>query len=76
MTRVRIGSKIRITSDNENYKDFFDKVLTVTNIATSVEQHQGYDNSVNSEDEKPMQLVDCEGFDCSIYEYEFEVAKF
>ena len=64
---VKVGSKIRITSDN--YKEV-GKVCKVTHVARSVREHPGYDEGVGGA------LVDCKigkrhlGY--SLYEWEFE----
>ena len=64
---VRIGDKIRILNENRNYNDWADKIWTVNHIATSREEHQGYDESVGG------QLISCKGLPVSLYEYEIEV---
>lgn len=65
---VKVGDKIRITSDNENYDKYRNGVWTVENIAHSTKEHPGYDEAMS-----PMALVDCDGLPFSLYEYEFEV---
>ena len=39
---VKIGDKIKIVSDNENYDRFRNKVWIVNHIATNTKEHIGY----------------------------------
>lgn len=64
---VNVGDKIIITSDNENYNRYRNKVFVVSHVAHSIKQHPGYDSGVG------QALVDCRGLPFSLYEYEFEV---
>lgn len=66
---VKVGDKIKISpdNDNENYKRWRGKILTVTHIARSREEHGGYDEGVGGA------LVSCKNFPFSLYEYEFDV---
>ncbi len=63
---MKIGDKIRITSDNDNYDKFRNLDLTITHIAHNIDEHPGYDTGMNG-----MALVDCENIAFSLYEYEF-----
>ena len=65
---LKIGDKIRIISDNENYSKFRNKALIISHIAYSTKEHPGYDNTVNGQ-----ALVDCQGLPFSLYEYEFKI---
>ena len=43
---VKIGDKIKIISENENYNEYRDKTWIVEDIATSIAEHPGYDAGV------------------------------
>lgn len=64
---VKVGSKIRIISDNENYDGCRGEILTVCHVAYDRAGHPGYDEGCY-----PQALVDCEEIPFSLYEYEFE----
>lgn len=76
MTQLKIGSIVRVISDNENYKRFSNKSLEVIHIAHNTTEHPGYDYSV-----APQVLCDFVEYisrkevPCSLYEYEFEIIK-
>ena len=63
---VKIGDKIKIISENENYNEYRDKTWIVEDIATSIAEHPGYDAGVGGE------LISCIDLPVSLYEYEFE----
>jgi hypothetical protein len=69
-----IGKVVRIISDNDNYKEFLDKDLIITDAVNSTRENQFYDYSMNG-----MYLCDLEVLESglsvpfSLYEYEFEV---
>jgi len=67
---VKIGDKIKIVSDNENYDRFRDKAWIVEHIATNTKEHPGYDEGMY-----PKKLIDCVGLPVSLYEYEFIIIK-
>lgn len=67
-----LGDVVTIISDNENYNEYKEMDLTITHIATSTQQHPGYDDSMEG-----MQLLDLETEEMddvpfSLYEYEVE----
>ncbi len=69
------GDFVKVAKENDNncYDDFRDKKLKIISIATSVKQHQGYDESMDG-----MPLYDLEDesgnyIDCSLYAYELEL---
>jgi hypothetical protein len=66
---LEIGQKIRIISDNENYKKYVKKTWKISNIAHNRQEHPGYDEGMGNE-----ALIDCEGLPFSLYEYEFKLA--
>jgi len=68
----KINDKVKVAedNDNENYDSFRNKNLIVTHIATNVNDHPGYDETMNG-----MQLMDFTDeqgneIPCSLYEYE------
>ena len=65
---VRVGSRIKITSDNDNYNKYRKKTWKVARIYKDDTEHQGYDMGVY-----PQKLVECDGLPFALYEYEFEV---
>lgn len=66
---VKIGDKIRILNENGQYTKWAKKLWIIDNIATSKEEHQGYDKGIGGK------LVNCKGLPVSLYEYEFEVVE-
>lgn len=68
----KLGQRVRVISDNDNYDSFRDQVLIVQHISTSEEDTCAYDSSMGG-----MQLIDfttMEGIEVpySLYEYEVE----
>ena len=66
-----INKKVRIISDNENYSEWLNRVLTITHADN---KGVGYDDSCYPE--KLCDLEDAEtGEECpfALYEYEFEI---
>lgn len=74
MNEFNIGDRVMVSkeNDNENYNDFRDKVLIVTHVANSIEEHRGYDNSMDGMALYDFETEDGEEIDCSLYEYEIE----
>ena len=68
-----LGRKAKVTSDNENYDSFRDKVLTITHVARSTKDHPGYDNSLEGEALCDFKDQDGNEIPCSLYEYEFKL---
>lgn len=64
---VRIGQRIRIISDNENYNKYRGKTWKIERIDRSEDDNRLYDPSVGGA------LVSCKGLPFSLYEYEFEL---
>lgn len=68
-----INKVVRIISDNENYSEYVDKDLIITDTVNSIRESQFYDYSMNG-----MYLCDLEVLESglsvpfSLYEYEFE----
>lgn len=75
-TRFSIGDKVIVASsnDNENYDDFRDKTLIVTHVATSTDEHPGYDDSMGGMALYDLRTEDGEAIGSSLYEYELEEA--
>jgi hypothetical protein len=67
------GRKAKIISDNENYDQFRDQILTITHVAYSVNDHPGYDDSCEGEALCDFALADGTPIPFSLYEYEFEL---
>jgi len=65
---VRVGSRIRITSDNENYDKYRKRTWKVARIYKDDAEHRGYDMGLY-----PQKLVECDGLPFALYEYEFDV---
>ena len=70
----KIGDKVKVSSynDNENYEDFKDKVLIITHVATSTDDHPGYDESIQGESLYDFKDEDGNEISCSLYDYELE----
>ena len=68
------GDKVKVSSynDNENYDDFRNKVLIITHVATSREEHQGYDEGVSPDALYDFEDEDGNEIPCSLYDYELE----
>ena len=62
---VKIGNRIRIISDNENYDKFRKKTWEVEDVEVG---GRGYDMGMF-----PEKLISCKNLPVSLYEYEFEV---
>lgn len=71
---LRKGSKVRIISDNENYQRYFGKVLKITHIAKSREDHPGYDDTMQGMALYDLETLEGESIGFSLYEYEIERA--
>lgn len=63
---VEIGDRIEITSENENYDEYRDKIWTVERIIPY--NDPAYDKGVY-----PQQLVECTDLPFALYEWEFEI---
>lgn len=75
MAKYKVGSLIRVISDNECYDGFRDQVLEITHVSTSIHDHPGYDSSMKGEG--LYDFVDAEtGIEipCSLYDYELTEA--
>ena len=67
---VKIGDKIKIISDNDNYDKYRKKTWIVTDVAHSIKDHPGYDSSMGR-----TALIDAKGLPFSLYSYEFEIVR-
>jgi hypothetical protein len=67
MNNVKIGSNVKITSDNKTYNKWREDIWIVNDIARNSEEHQGFDECVGSP------LISCEGLPVSLYEWEYEI---
>ena len=68
-----LGKKAKVISDNDCYDSFRDKVLTITHVARSTDEHPGYDNGLQGEALCDFQDQDGNDIPCSLYQYEFEL---
>lgn len=64
---VKLGDKIRITSENETYNDYRDKTWTVDRIVP-------YDDPAYDKGVYPSELVECTDLPFALYDWEFELA--
>lgn len=66
---MKIGDTFKLTENAlETYgEEYCDHVFTVTHVATSSDDHPGYDDTMGG-----MPLYDAKEFDNSVYEYEVE----
>jgi hypothetical protein len=73
MANFKVGQRVKIaeSNDNENYKDFRDKILIVTHAEAG---GLGYDKSMFPEKLMCFKLENEEVFPFSLYEYEIEPA--
>ena len=67
---MTVGSKVKIISDNENYEEYLNKVLIITDEATNQDQHPGYDNCMGGEPLFDLRTEDGEEIPFSLYQYE------
>lgn len=72
----KIGDKLKISSDNdnENYDEYRDEILVVSSFSTSINDHPGYDESMDGMALYDLELLNGEYFPFSLYEYELEYA--
>jgi hypothetical protein len=64
---VKIGDRIKILNRDGQYGKWANKLWTVDHIATSREEHRGYDEGIGGK------LVSAKGLPVSLYEWEIEV---
>ena len=71
---MQIGDKVKVSpdNDNDNYDSFRNKILIITHIATSTNDHQGYDEGLNGEALYDFKDEDGNEIPCSLYDYELE----
>jgi len=70
-----IGDKVKVSTDNDNegYDNFRDEVLVITYVATSIEEHRGFDTGVNQALYE-LETIDGTPIGSSLYDYELEPA--
>jgi hypothetical protein len=69
----KIGEVVKVHSDNdnENYSSFRDRPLKIIHVATSTEQHPGYDDSMKGQGLYDfIDAVTGMEIGCSLYDYE------
>ncbi|MCK9370443.1 hypothetical protein M0R04_11085 [Candidatus Dojkabacteria bacterium] len=64
---VKIGDKIRILNQDGQYSKWVKQIWIVEHIATSEQEHQGYDRCIGGN------LISCKDLPVSLYDWEFEV---
>ena len=71
---MQIGDKVKVSqdNDNENYNSFRDKILIITHVATSTEDHPGFDESIRGEALYDFKDEAGNDIHCSLYDYELE----
>jgi len=67
--RVKIGDKIKILNRDGQYGKWTNRLWTISHIAYSKAEHQGYDEGVGGP------LVSCKGLPISLYDWEFEIVE-
>ncbi len=70
----KIGDRVKVSdyNDNDNYDDFRDKVLIITDIYTNSSEHMGYDESMEGMALYEFITEEGEEIPCALYEYEIE----
>lgn len=71
---MQIGDKVQVSpdNDNDNYDSFRNKILIITHIATSTEDHPGFDEGLNGESLYDFKDENGNEIPCSLYDYELE----
>ena len=66
------GQKVRINpyNDNENYNDFKNEILIITEVATSEKEHSYYDNSMKGSGLYSFITENNKEVPFSLYDYE------
>jgi hypothetical protein len=72
MRHFRKGLTVTIVSDNENYTDFMNRILIVTNVTKDKTEHSGYDSSLSPEYLYDLKTVSGENVPFSLYDYELK----
>ncbi len=69
-----IGNKVKVSSynDNENYNDFRNKVLIITHVTTSAQEHQAFDEGLRGQGLYDFKDEDGNEIPYSLYDYELE----
>jgi len=70
----KIGDKVKVSqdNDNDNYDSFRNKVLIITNVTTSAEEHQAFDDGLRGQGLYDFKDEDGNEIPCSLYDYELE----
>ncbi len=68
-----LGDKVRVSSenDNEGYDDFRNEILIITYVATSRDEHFGFDEGVGQALYE-LETLDGKPIGSSLYDYELE----
>ena len=69
-----IGDKVMVASDNDNegYDSFRNKVLIITHVATSTQDHPGYDEAMGGQGLYDLETIKGIPIGSSLYDYELE----
>ena len=72
----KVGDRVRVSSenDNENYDDFKDKILIVTDVTTIDDDHPAFDETMGSEGLYSFKTEDGKEVHSSLYDYELQSA--
>ena len=68
-----LGKKVKVTSDNEGYDSFRDKVLIISHVAYNEKEHPGYDSTCAGQALCDFRTESGEQIGSSLYEWEFEL---
>jgi len=68
-----VGDEVVIDSDNENYEEYMGMVLTVASVATSRDEHRGFDETAGCA-LYDLQTEDGTNIPFSLYDYELDFA--
>ena len=76
MKHFKINDRVKVSpnNDNDNYNLFRNKILIVTHVAKSDNDHPGYDDSLAPEYLYDLKTVSGKDINCSLYDYELIMA--
>lgn len=72
MAKFKLNQRVKVSTDNdnENYDSFRDKILIITHVATSSNDHPGYDSGMDGEGLYDFVTEAGEDVHSSLYDYE------
>jgi hypothetical protein len=73
---MKVFDRVMVSRDNDNegYNEFRDKVLIITGVSYSTDDHPGYDDFMEGMGLFDLETEDGESIGSSLYEYELEHA--